>query len=416
MTSPTQGEHAQTETPLLQLAALLENDQHLVAIERREVASGIRRLVAQVAALTAAQEVQAEPVKDEATCQMCGEKPYPGCNSEFQDEAACRFYRPATAQTELAHELFAAAQLAPGEGIEDAVSRIAATLTAPGAQAFPHTWKDDMYAEMQHRFELRRAEDDFLPIDDTQLGVEFVMSWLEKRLAAPAQPAAPQGVAYAELPEPGLRIPEGDWTNVAVIRCYTSDQMRDFADRTHSLRASNGQAPAGAHPWRSAVLDLIDECPGLTMDQDRWLSRRVKELDFASAPRPTAQAAPAAGAVAGPSVRKVFLVATGEEHEGEATYTRHDDAPPPLCDSECLYTAAHTPAAQADSVLEDAARWRRLVNASEMAFPVAAIVDDPENDAMKVYGRKRMEALIDMMDEIPGTYMDAARKQGDTHD
>lgn len=42
------------------------------------------------------------------------------------------------AQTALAHELFAAAQLAPGEGIEDAVSRIAAALAAaptPAAQA-----------------------------------------------------------------------------------------------------------------------------------------------------------------------------------------------------------------------------------------------------------------------------------------
>lgn len=55
-------------------------------------------------------------------------------------------------------------------------------------------------------------------------------------------------------------------------------------------------------------------------------------------------------------------------------------------------------------VQPDAARWRRLVNASEMAFPVAAIVDDPENDAIKVYGRKRMEALIDGMDEIPCVY------------
>ena len=40
-------------------------------------------------------------------------------------------------------------------------------------------------------------------------------------------------------------------------------------------------------PWRSAVLDLIDECPGLTMEQDHWLSRRVKELDFASTPQPS---------------------------------------------------------------------------------------------------------------------------------
>lgn len=40
--------------------------------------------------------------------------------------------------------------------------------------------------------------------------------------------------------------------------------------------------------------------------------------------------------------RKVFLVATGEEHEGEATYTRYDDKPPPLCDSECLFATPPT--------------------------------------------------------------------------
>lgn len=40
-----------------------------------------------------------------------------------------------------------------------------------------------------------------------------------------------------------------------------------------------------------------------------------------------------------PEVGRVYLVATGEIHEGEETYTRHDNAPPPLCDSECLYTA-----------------------------------------------------------------------------
>ena len=59
---------------------------------------------------------------------------------------------------------------------------------------------------------------------------------------------------------------------------------------TMPLFAARAPAGAGETPWRSAVLDLIDECPGLTMEQDRWLSRRVKELEFASAPRPMAHA------------------------------------------------------------------------------------------------------------------------------
>ena len=51
-------------------------------------------------------------------------------------------------------------------------------------------------------------------------------------------------------------------------------------------------------------------------------------------------------AVAG-EPKRVFIVATGEEHEGEATYTRYDASPPPLCDSECLYTTPQPTQAQA---------------------------------------------------------------------
>lgn len=53
---------------------------------------------------------------------------------------------------------------------------------------------------------------------------------------------------------------------------------------------------------------------------------------------------------------------------------------------------------------EDAARWRRLVNASEMAFPVATIADDPENAYTMLYGRQRLERYIDSLDEISDQY------------
>src|SRR5574343_1847985 len=45
-----------------------------------------------------------------------------------------------------------------------------------------------------------------------------------------------------------------------------------------------------------------------------------------AAPQPVAQ-------------ERVFLVCTGETYCGEEPYTRHDGAPPPLCDFETLYTA-----------------------------------------------------------------------------
>lgn len=54
----------------------------------------------------------------------------------------------------------------------------------------------------------------------------------------------------------------------------------------------------------------------------------------------------------GEPVDRVFIVATGEEHEGEATYTRYDHVPPPLCDSECLY-AAPPPQAVLEPLTDD---------------------------------------------------------------
>lgn len=54
-----------------------------------------------------------------------------------------------------------------------------------------------------------------------------------------------------------------------------------------------------------------------------------------AAPAPVAQGEP------------VWLVATGETHNGRETYTRHDERPP-LCDAERLYTAAPAPVAQGE--------------------------------------------------------------------
>ena len=57
--------------------------------------------------------------------------------------------------------------------------------------------------------------------------------------AAPAQPAAqqPQGVAYAALPEK-YYLAGGE------VPAWDAKQMHAFADATHMLRASHGQAPA----------------------------------------------------------------------------------------------------------------------------------------------------------------------------
>ena len=63
--------------------------------------------------------------------------------------------------------------------------------------------------------------------------------------AAPAQPAAQQGVAYAALPTSNYagRVYEEGFL-IGTCPLYTADQMRSFADATYMLRASPGQAPA----------------------------------------------------------------------------------------------------------------------------------------------------------------------------
>lgn len=49
---------------------------------------------------------------------------------------------------------------------------------------------------------------------------------------------------------------------------------------------------------------------------------------------------------------------------------------------------------------EDAIRYRKILAASEREFPLVSVCDDPENDAIHTYGRTRINALIDMMDEV----------------
>ena len=74
-----------------------------------------------------------------------------------------------------------------------------------------------------------------------------------------------QGVAYAALPEPDLFADcdseggfLGDTSDVRVLNTalFRERSMRAFADATHALRASHGQAPAGAgEPTEQQILE-----------------------------------------------------------------------------------------------------------------------------------------------------------------
>lgn len=162
----------------------------------------------------------------------------------------------ATAQTALAHELFAAAQLAPGEGIEDAVSRIVAALTAS-----PHPPR--VSPEMVDSLE--RAA-------DTLERLKALGSRVKHLDDTTTQPAAPQGVAYAGLPkdmiravfiENGFTVKEGQTD----LKQYVYDAANELLRRAR-LRASNGQAPAGA-TFQQRVQPWMLECFGAEIAADR---------------------------------------------------------------------------------------------------------------------------------------------------
>lgn len=240
------------------------------------------------------------------------------------------------AKTALAHELFAAAQLAPGEGIEDAVSRIAAALTAAPEQLLSPTEQKWVLQSPAAIAQLLT----FIDLDHSQavsvLGAEEWEPWPPKRytelkeigrkvveqdpecfdadilrefgFAAPAQPAAPQGVAYAmhqrveELieKESELRrvveiIALGESANPVID---AGDELVALgywdAGAVAALRASNGQAPAGARSSEVQIAEAL-RAKGLT------LVKTGTGYEVLGLGEVMAQAAPAAGAVAWPN-------------------------------------------------------------------------------------------------------------------
>lgn len=77
-----------------------------------------------------------------------------------------------------------------------AVEPLFARKPAPVAAVLSGDWQDQLFAEMERRFKLRKhIDDDHMVIDDTQLGVEFACEWMAGRLNAscPAHANPPPG-------------------------------------------------------------------------------------------------------------------------------------------------------------------------------------------------------------------------------
>lgn len=320
---------------------------------------------------------------------------------------------------ELAHELFAAAQLAPGEGIEDAVSRIAAALTAPPAQ--PAAPQGVAYADLDDAFESWLEDQD---VDRLSDGYE---SWLDsvrscwdaalrashgKAPAAQEHPwgcranafgacscgQAPAGAALFD--EQGFR----DWVlrnlpdeTIIGNGAWWAEHLTAWAKRFIKATPTAQAAPAADYDHGPQSVTVAEAARHV----GKWLNERPnRPLDLRDVAMlcAHAQKAPAAGAVDGmpPGISALMCVISSlrdtahfSDEEGELT-----DELRTLRDWAMTQATAPTPAAQADSVLEDAARWQ-FVELAPSAITLR---------------------LHNLRPDQREQYVDAARKQGAKHD
>jgi hypothetical protein len=199
--------------------------------------------------------------------------------------------------------------------------------------------------------------------------------------AAPAQPAAQQGVAYAALPTSNYagRVYEEGFL-IGTCPLYTADQMRAFADATCALRASHGQAPADAAPSAGAVAGP-DDIDAIALTRYKVVhSHDSMFYRFA--------------VVAGDGKQQLYL---GSETECQNMTRKFAGAFLDGAFYQSQIAAAPTPAAQAaDSVQEDAARLDWLL--------------------LRISGAEFRRLGVHYSGNARRADVDAARKQGVSHD
>lgn len=316
------------------------------------------------------------------------------------------------AQTELAHELFAAAQLAPGEGIEDAVSRIAAALTAaPVVQAEPlHITHGPL---MRHAAALLRSRKPVLP-DHESVAAELELAvdghptpsgepsaeWLEvARVAEAAQPAAvPQGAAYAALPdERGAfeALAKADTSNVSFERDETGyvDMTAALLWHGWQLRAPRGQAPAGAtvRHLEAVIKDAADKLDAAMRCHPNAVETLTREafeiLHGAPEPFTTAQAAPAAGEAPAFTTGDADLDALLNETANMQRDPEHNNMDTALLWQECLETVlARLSKAPAAGAVAGPSRDLHPEKCPITGRPFFMTLDHPELGSVPTYG------------------------------
>ena len=184
--------------------------------------------------------------------------------------------------------------------------------------------------------------------------------------AAPAQPAAQQGAAYAATPTSNYagRVYEEGFL-IGTCPLYTADQLRAFADATYALRAAHGQAPAETGNSVSAQADSVPAIQGETnvqLDTDPNPTAPGQQRDMACSLALGQPVGNGSDQVAGhPSAQGDKLLTVAERNIRSflrsATFKSESDREAALNCVDVLWEAAR---ASEDSVQEDAARYRLL--------------------------------------------------------
>ena len=249
------------------------------------------------------------------------------------------------------------------------------TTPTSGAAALPEALTE--YLEAQDALDNREyAGINAEPYEKLVRGRNHVRAALESALAAWQATAAQPGVVYAELPVPNYPKSGG------FPGTFAEAQMRAFADATYALRASHGQAPADAAPSAGAVAGP-DDIDAIALTRYKVVHSHDSMFHrFA--------------VVAGDGKQQLYL---GRETECQNMTRKFAGAFLDGAFYQSQIAAAPTPAAQAaDSVQEDAARYRWLREGNDAKHGAAWYV------AVNLYGCEWDAAI------------DAARKQGATHD
>lgn len=121
---------------------------------------------------------------------------------------------------------------------------------------------------------------------------------------------------------------------VMCLGCKTEGPVAIGMGSAHNIEAWNARTEMAQQPMQLVAWKSKTAAYKAFITQDQYLKigpthqRWYEPFKCASCAAPK-QATPA----------RVYIVATGETHNAQETYTRHDGAPPPLSDAERLFTS-----------------------------------------------------------------------------